>query len=147
MIASSVCGGELHNYSHTWKSWTDYERHVYLWGYGEGSEAGGLKVMGAYVNAKKVFNLINNGDDFPGLVDAEPVRQAILPFGPNVVINVIQDVITDLYKDPANAYITFSSMVEIARKELKGEKVEEDIRDARGYQERAKQVLQEMENK
>ena len=43
----------------------------------------------------------------------------------------VQTVMDDLYKDPANTYIQFSSMCEIACQKLKGEDIEPLLRKAR----------------
>lgn len=43
----------------------------------------------------------------------------------------IRNVMTDLYEDPANTYISFYDMGGIAYRELKGESIESLLREAR----------------
>jgi len=44
---------------------------------------------------------------------------------------VIRNVVTDLYKDPANIYLSFYDICGIAYKKLKGESIESLLRELR----------------
>ena len=150
LIASIGWGEELYNYGKVWKSWSDYERIIYLWGYKEGVEEGGLKFLVAYEEAIKTFNILNKGKDSSGTKgekNGEVSTEILQPFGAGVEKKVIIDIMNDLYKDSSNTYITFPMIVDIAKKKLEGKKVEDDLRNARGYQKRANKLLREMEDK
>jgi len=44
---------------------------------------------------------------------------------------VLENVITSLYEDPANTYIDFYELADIAMKKLKGQDIEQLLREAR----------------
>ncbi|MCJ7648121.1 MAG: hypothetical protein MUP85_05875 [Candidatus Lokiarchaeota archaeon] len=45
--------------------------------------------------------------------------------------DVLKDIITNLYKEPANSYIEYVKMIDIAMKKLKGEDIESLLRKTR----------------
>ena len=149
LIASIGWGEELYNYGKVWKSWSDYERIIFLWGYQDGVEAGGSKLLVAYEEAIRTFNILNESKDSSeakGEKIDEVLREIFQPFGAGVEKKIIIDIMNDLYKDSSNTYITFPMIVNIAKKKLEGKKAEDDLRNVRGYQKMVNKLLREMEN-
>jgi hypothetical protein len=87
-----------------WKSWSAYERLVYLRGFHDGS-----------------FYAIEHS------APPQAIKEIALRYG----FTQIRDVITSLYSDPANAYINLSAMVFIARDKLDGQNAEQLLTKAR----------------
>jgi hypothetical protein len=99
------------NYGRAWNSLFDPVRLVYVQAFMEGQAS----------TYSAVFN------DLP-LTSRERLRKATFLFYEPAVL---RDVMTDLYKDPANTYIRFDLMVYIARDKLSGEDVTKRVQDAR----------------
>ena len=149
LIASIGWGEELYKYGKIWKSWSDYKRIIFLQGYQDGVEEGGSKLLVAYEEAIRTFNILNESKDSSeakGEKIDEVLREIFQPFGAGVEKKVIIDIMNDLYKDSSNTYITFPMIVDIAKNKLEGKKVEDDLRNARGYQKMVNKLLREMEN-
>jgi len=108
---------ELVNYGKRWNAWPDSSRSVYLEGFRDGQSHTYL----AFLN-----------DLSPNRV--EPLRLQTFTL---YETTAIRDVMTNLYSDPANTYITFSAMVYVARDKLSGKDIEPMLRgaraNARGY--------------
>jgi len=116
------------NFSKRWNSLSDYGKIAYLIGLGEGLGQGFLDC----VNWLTPY--------FPEEKEGEKIR-AYIP----IVINkyfkyrnfistneeVVIQVISDLYKDPANVYINTPEMSFLAYRKLKGESIESSLRELR----------------
>ena len=121
ILKPQIVAQDRYNYADVWNGWDNYTRYVYLWGFLDGGDAT-YGIAGEY--------WINEGDWFkePELPKVKIVREKTHLF---FDLKVIREVITELYKDPANSYITFTKVIYIARDKLKGDNIEESIRQAR----------------
>jgi hypothetical protein len=99
------------NCGREWRTWTDAMRQVYVNGFMSGQA--------------DTYNAVSNNlssDQRESLYKA-----TFLFYGPDA----IADVMTDLYKDPANTFIRHGAMVYIARDKLSGRDVEPMLRHSR----------------
>lgn len=101
------------NYGRLWKSWSDSVRSVYLEGFIDGHSDTFFKMSFSIPADKR-----------------EQLKKATFTFYED---DVLRDVISDLYKDPANSFITFSAMVYIARDRLDGNDIEERLKHSRQF--------------
>jgi len=143
VLASNIYAtAEPYNYREVWNSWTDYQRYIYLWGFKDARENIGLitiagiikefmggKVLSIY-ELKEIINLTSEIDLLEPNASITDYEELNVSFKPPD-LKVIRDIMTDLYKDPANAYISFENMIFIAIKKLKGEKVESILEEKR----------------
>jgi len=101
------------NFGNTWNSWSDYIRDIYLQGLTDGQFYTFTLVP---LDSVKSFNSMR--------------EKVFLFFEPNV----IRDVMTDLYKDPANTFISSAAMAHIARDKLQGKDISKTLRRAREHE-------------
>jgi len=120
-IPSKPYAGERYNYGKIWKSWTNYTRYVFLWGFQEGINSAYFKSAKGWLEEREFFTK-------PETLKVKKVRESVFLF---FDIESIRDVVTDLYQDPANTYIPFDKIVYIARDKLKGESIEEPLMKTR----------------
>lgn len=103
----------LFKFGTEWLSWSENERSVYLRGL----------IDGNIVLLKYTFT------------KPEPERQQILDYFKATALQYKPDalvpVMTSLYRDPANVFIRYNSMIFIARDKLSGADVEGQLRQAR----------------
>ena len=59
-------------------------------------------------------------------------------------LEVIRDIMTDLYKDPANTYISFKNMIFIAKDKLSGKPIEDKLIEERKSIKEAEEKMQEL---
>lgn len=109
--AIAPSGQELVNYGRRWNAWSGESRSIYLEGFVDGQS--------------HTYLLLTN--DLPK-DRRESLRMQTFTFYDG---SAIRDVMTSLYSDPANTYITFDSMVYIARDKLAGQDIESRLREAR----------------
>jgi hypothetical protein len=102
------------NFGGQWNSWSTNDRLVYLSGFMDGQ-------------SETYSTLLS---DLPE-GSRERLRKATFLF---YDLDVIRDVITDVYRDPANTFIRFSSIVYVARDKLDGKDVESRLRYARQHE-------------
>jgi len=109
--ATSAQDERLFNYGKQWKSWPDICRSTYVLGFVNGQDSTYVALL----------------DDLP------PARQEALRLKTYTFYDedALRDVITNLYADPANTYIRYSSIVYIARDKLAGKDIEPILRRAR----------------
>jgi hypothetical protein len=105
----------------TWQSWSNSVRDVYLSGVKEGAADAYFKAAEQWLAPGEVVKQ-------PEPVRVTKVREAVFFF---FDIAAIRDVMTDLYKDPANQYVQLSDMVFIARDKLRGDQIDESLNKAR----------------
>jgi hypothetical protein len=127
-VGVSYLAEEPPNFSKRWNSLSDYGKVAYLLGLGEGLGIGFLDC----VNWLTPY--------FPEKKEGEKIR-AYIPIGINKYFKyvnfistneeVVIKVISDLYKDPANAYINTPKMSFLAYRKLKGESIESSLRELR----------------
>ena len=146
-LTSSICSlskqHESYNYRELWNSWTDNHRNIYLWGLRDGLlEQPTANPLSLLVNYEIYDNYIKRGKPIVLYIDSylheysKEIREVIkkerakawdtiIAFGsPKIPLETIRDVMTDLYKDPANSFISLSDMSFLAFWKLKGESVE-----------------------
>src|SRR5262249_61232308 len=99
------------NYGRTWDAWSNEVRSIFLRGFVEGQSK-------TYMTLEK---------DLPE-ERREPLKRQTFMFYDS---NVLRNVMTSLYSDPANTYIAYGSMFYISRDRLEGKDVAVALRNAR----------------
>lgn len=133
-VNNLIVAQDRFNYGDVWKRWDNYTRYVFIWGFQDGGSSTHL-IAGKY--------WLNDGDWFkePELPKVKAVREeTALLFD----LEVIRDVATELYGDPANSFIPFSRMIFLARNKIRGDDIDESIREERKRSNENYLLLQEM---
>ena len=91
LLANNISANDKYNWGKLWNGWSDKERVIYLIGY-------------------------TDGLDWGGMIGSGSLSVTGLDFEPKVIIPVI----TDLYNDPSNTLISLQAMTIIACEKLKG---------------------------
>lgn len=104
-------GEELVNFGRQWNAWSNESRSTYLEGFVDGQS--------------NTYFLVWN--DLPS-DRREALRLRTFTFYEE---GVLRDVMTSLYSDPANSYVSYSSMVYIARDKIGGKDIEAALMSAR----------------
>lgn len=131
---------ESFNFREYWNSWTDYERIIYLLGIRDGlleqptANPNSLLVnFDSYCDntdpqsPPKGLYLYRYPEEVREVIQDESFKawKIIIAFGsPKIPLETIRDVMTDLYKDPANSFISFSDISFLAFWKLKGKSIE-----------------------
>ncbi|HWP36684.1 MAG TPA: hypothetical protein VNL18_03930 [Gemmatimonadales bacterium] len=102
---------ELFNFGRQWNGWSSSFRSIYLDGFIDGQSSTYFALEGDLPSERR-----------------EALRQKTFTF---YGVDAIRDVMTDLYADPANAFIRYDAMVYIARAKLDGKDVEPMLRYSR----------------
>jgi hypothetical protein len=124
LLAQLFCFGytyadEMQDCSKIWNSWGKDGQKVYLWGYRDG--------LGEVMTALMVEIVNNMAEKIPNnFYENIRVKTATLYDDDKLI-----EVITSLYKDPANSYILFSDMVLIASDSLSEKDISKRILQAR----------------
>ena len=105
-LSMTIPGAEPINSARLWKGWNSSDRLLYLWGFRDGLSQVAIHLL-----------------ETPN----ETTRAAALRYE----LSQISEVITNLYSDPANAYIRLGAMVFIARDKLDGKNAEQLLTWAR----------------
>lgn len=121
---------EPHNYGKIWNSWSDYIRSIYIMGLKDGfqNQIYFSFIYRLIIEEKDVFDKFLKDSE---VVKTEEARNKTLWGFINFDDEAIRNVMTDLYKDPANIYISFYDMGGIAYRKLKGESIELLLRELR----------------
>ena len=101
------------NYGQMWNTWNNFVRTVYLNGFVDGQS----------------HTFFQMSDDLSEK-RREELRKVTFTFYDT---DVLRDVISDLYKDPANSFITVNAMIYIARDKLDGKTIDERLRYSRQH--------------
>jgi hypothetical protein len=113
LLIPTILYAELTNYRDYWKNWTDDTRTAYLSGYVDGS-------LDAFVRCFPA-------ERFEG-IDSIATKTIFWATYDSIMfkfeLNIIRDVMTSLYNDPANSFIPFSCIARAANKKLLGEEIE-----------------------
>lgn len=127
-VGLSYLAEEPPNFSKRWDSLSDYGKVAYLIGLGEGLGQGFLDCVNWFTPY------------FPEKKEGEKIR-AYIPIGINKYFEyvnfistneeVVIKVMSDLYKEPANVYISTPEMSFLAYRKLKGESIESLLRELR----------------
>ena len=121
---------EPYNYGKIWNSWSDHMRSVYIMGLKDGLQK---QISFPFIaelkrKEKNVFDKYLKDSE---VVKTEEAGNKTLSDFIMFDDEAIRNVMTDLYEDPANTYISFYDMGGIAYRELKGESIESLLREAR----------------
>ncbi|MDD5606839.1 MAG: hypothetical protein PHN37_03205 [Candidatus Pacebacteria bacterium] len=156
LSTSLSASGQSYNYREVWNSWTDYQRYIYLWGFQDAreficydicdiiQEFLGSEQLSIY-ELVKIINLTNKIDLLEinaNIVDYEELNLSIDTDSPD--LKAIRDVMTDLYKDPANTYISFEKMIFFAIDKLSGESIENRLEEERKSIKESEKKYQEL---
>ena len=121
ITSNPLFSADMQDYGKIWTAWGKEGKTAYIWGFNNGKNHA-LIIVG-----NEIFNSDNRGDKVPETF-YENIRVNIATLYDT---NKIIDVITNLYKDPANSYIGFNNMFYIAQDSLSGKDVSKDILEAR----------------
>ena len=146
--------GELYNYRETWNSWTDYQRYIYLWGFNDARKQIWVDISSIITEfredktlslheLKSLIDLTNKIaiiETNASITDYEEINIGLQPFD----LKVIRDIMNDLYKDPANAYISFQNMIFMAKDKLSGKSIENKLMEERKSIKEAEEKMQEL---
>ena len=121
ITSNPVFSADMQDYGKIWTAWGKEGQTTYIWRFIDGGGHAMITVM------NEITASDNRGDKVPKtFYENIRVKTATL-YDENKII----DVITNLYKDPANSYIWFKYMVYIARDSLSGKDVSKAILEAR----------------
>jgi len=151
---SLSASGEPYNYRETWNSWTDYQRYVYLWGFSDARKQIWVDISGiikefredktlSLYELKSLIDLTNKIaiiETNASITDYEEINIGLQP----VDLKVIRDIMNDLYKEPANSYISFQTMIFIAKDKLAGKPIENKLIEERKSIKEAEEKMQEL---
>jgi len=126
ITSSTVFSDEMLDYGAMWKAWGREGQHAYLWGFIDGGTAVMLTAMEEMISSDKQ---VRTAPKNCGVILDNTGKKTATLFDEYKLI----DVITNLYKDPANSYILFGDMVYIARDSLKGNDVTDALLKARKH--------------
>lgn len=126
MASNTVFSDETIDYGAMWKAWGREGQHAYFWGFIDGSTAVMMTAMEEYISLGKQ---VSKAQKDCGIILDNTGKKTATLFDEYKLI----DVITNLYKDPANSYILFGDMVYIARDSLKGNDVTDALLKARKH--------------
>jgi hypothetical protein len=121
---------EPYNYGKIWNSWSDYIRSIYIMGLKDGLQKQITLpfIAQLIIEEKDVFDKYLKDSE---VVKTEEKGNRILWDFIMFDDEAIRNVMTDLYKDPANTYISFYDMSGIAYRKLNGDSIEPLLREAR----------------
>lgn len=121
LTSNPVYSTDMQDYGKIWTTWGKDGQTAYIWRFIDG---------GGYA-LQTVMSEIIASDEKGGKVPKSFYENVRLKTVTLYDENKIIDVITNLYKDPANSYIWFNDMVYIARDSLSGKDVSKAILEAR----------------
>lgn len=134
--AQTASGQEPYNYAVAWQSFTSNERHLYLGGFREGAlHLLTVKwVIDGRIPARPEDSALFGSAALTSrqrrgvgrFIDKQYARTDTEPFG----ISVVADVMSELYRDSANALLGFPEILEVAVMKLGGApraEVEEEL--------------------
>lgn len=121
LISNPVYSADMQDYGKIRTAWGKDGQTAYIWGFIDGGGHAMQTVMSEIIASDK------QGGKVPKtFYENIRVKTATL-YDENKIIEII----TNLYKDPANSYILFQDMVYIARDSLSGKDVTKAILEAR----------------
>lgn len=110
-----------YNYAELWRSWGSVGREAYLDGVVDGTANAYFKAGNAWLGS----------DVFHAKPELEKVRRVRDEVFVRAQRPQIPAVMTDLYSDPANVYVSLIDMVFIARDKLGGKDIDRPLQEAR----------------
>jgi len=123
-----------YNYGKMWESWPSIAQITYIEGFISG-------VLDGVYKYRFYKTCPNSESEYPKL--PEKISEQLISTSE---IEGIWKVVSDLYKDPANAYIDIDNMIYLAHDKLRGKDIEKDLqlfREARYILQ--KQIIKESE--
>lgn len=123
-----------YNYGKMWKSWSSQVQIAYIKGFIDGVINGIYK----YHIYEKYTNNEGKLPELPKKISEQLISMSEL--------EGIHNVVSDLYKDPANSYIGLENIIYLARDKLRGKDIEKDLKLHRAAPyELQKQIIVESE--
>jgi len=116
----TAVAADPYNYSELWRSWGIVGREAYISG-----------VVDGIAEAYFVTLTTVAPNKFPKTPEPIEITKAREKLFVRYTRDQIRDVITDLYKDPANAFIRTLDMYFLARDKIEGKDIAKGITDAR----------------
>ncbi|NIM97215.1 MAG: hypothetical protein GTO24_03730 [candidate division Zixibacteria bacterium] len=107
---------ERTKWGEVWNSWTELQKYLYLWGYKDGmvkSESLHNAIVLPLVSQKCPREVLSK------YLEAAPPIRDLFPD-----LDVLKDVMTEFYKDPANTYLEFDTILWVSHLKLNGESAE-----------------------
>jgi len=114
-----------------WNSLDDNNKIIYIKGVSDGMLACMCKLsdwLPGFTNtdgAALFFAILEDNEHFIGLLQIDDYEMFLNQ------LKIITNIISDLYKDPANTYIDVANMCLIASRKLRGEPIESLLRELR----------------
>lgn len=121
ITSNPVFSADIQDYGKIWTAWGKEGQAAYIWGFIDGGGHAMLTLM----------NEITASDNRDNKVPKTFYENIRVKTATLYDENKIIDVVTNLYKDPANSYIWFKDMVYVARDSLSGKDVSKAILEAR----------------
>jgi hypothetical protein len=121
LLSNPVYSADMQDYAKIWKAWGKAGQNAYIWGLIDGGDHARRAIMSEITASEK------RGDKVPKAFYENIRLQTATLYDETKII----DVITNLYKDPANSYVWFQDMVYIARDSLSGKDVTQTLLEAR----------------
>jgi hypothetical protein len=121
LVGVLCSGNEPYKYGVVWKSWSSETREAYVSGMVDGVAAAYFTCVAKLVGFEKINKLPLSKKD-------EEIRQKLFV---RYTQEQIPAVMSDLYKDPANVYVSNQDMLFIARDKIEGKDIEDKIKEAR----------------
>ena len=120
IFAETAVAAEPYNYAELWRSWNIVAREAYISGVVDGIAEAFIVTMTTVA---------------PDKVAKTPVPAEVKKTTDKLFVRYtreqIRDVITDLYKDPANGFINTLNMFFLARDKIEGKDIEKGLMEAR----------------
>lgn len=109
--------GNPTDYSRVWQSWGEVGRTAYVLGFMEG----------------EINGVIDSTDWFRGKIDARTLNQySDIPLkSAGMTTVVLANIVSELYRDPANSLVPFSQILTIGREKVAGRPVDHLLLSAR----------------
>jgi len=120
IFAKTAVAAEPYNYADLWRSWNVVAREAYITG-----------VVDGIAEAFFVTMTTVAPDKFAKTPVSTEVKKATDKLFVRYTRDQIRDVITDLYKDPANAFVSTLDMFFLARDKIEGKDIGKGLMEAR----------------
>jgi len=119
-FTKTVLAGGPYNYSELWRSWNIVTREAYISG-----------VVDGIAKAYFVTMTVVAPDKFSKTPQPTEVKKTTDKLFVRYTRDQIRDVITDLYKDPSNAFISTLDIFFLARDKIEGKDIVKGLMEAR----------------
>lgn len=122
-FASISVASEPFDYSRIWKDWGREGQDAYIWGVMDGSGKAMITLIMEKSSADKAHKKY-----LEGLYERIRLNSAIMHNETKLI-----EVMSSLYRDPANSYVSMQDMLYIARDSISGKDVSKRILEARKF--------------